>query len=147
MINNPDSHPDEGRTSILSSNHCVIQAFISDVQSKVSSTKSGCESNETYYPITQLCLSENMVVLGMNNFTFDSNGRTCSMNSFSSELGIADNVPIADVLIAYDFQYIYQTYILIICNALYILTMKLNLIPTFLMKAGGFIVNYIPKIH
>ena len=34
MINNPDSHPDEGRTSILAPNHHVIQAVISSVQSK-----------------------------------------------------------------------------------------------------------------
>ena len=83
----------------------------------------------------------------MNAFIFEITGRTCSVNPFSSEIWILDNVPTVDGYIACDFQYSYQTYILIICNALYILTMKLNLIPTFLMKAGGFIVNYIPKIH
>ena len=69
------------------------------------------------------------------------------MKPFSSELGIADNVPIVDVLIAYDFQYSNQTYILSILNDLYIPTMQHNLIPPFLMRAGGVVVNGAPKVH
>ena len=72
-----------------------------------------------------------MVVLGMNYFIFDINGRTCSVKLLSSELGIAENVPIFDGEIAYDCQYSNQTYILIIWNCLYIKTMQYNLIPTF----------------
>ena len=72
-----------------------------------------------------------MVVLGMNYFIFDINGRTCSVKLLSSELGIAENVPIFDGEISYDCQYSNQTYILIIWNYLYIKTMQHNLIPTF----------------
>ena len=119
----PDSHTDEGRPSILSPNHHVIQAVIYDVQYKVASTTSVCESNETEHPRTELDSHANMVVPGMNAFIFESTGRTCSVNTFSSELRITDNVPIADVLIAYDFQCSHQMYILIICYALYIPSM------------------------
>ena len=42
MIITPDSHPDEGRTYILVSNHHLIQAVVYAVQSKVSSTTSVC---------------------------------------------------------------------------------------------------------
>ena len=38
-----DSHPDQGRTSILAPNNYAIQDVISDVQSKVASTTSGFE--------------------------------------------------------------------------------------------------------
>ena len=69
------------------------------------------------------------------------------MKPFSSELGITDNVPILDGAIDYYFQYIHQTYILIIRNALYIPTINHKLIPPFLMRSGGVIVNDIPKLH
>ena len=87
----------------------VIQAFISSVQSKFSSTIYGCESNETDHPRTELYLHANMVVHGMNSLIFEITGITCSVNPFSSELGIVDNVTIADRAIAYDFQYSQQT--------------------------------------
>ena len=88
-----------------------------------------------------------MMVLGMNTFIMESTRRTCSVNPFSSELGIVENVPIVDVLIAYDFQYNKNTYILIIRNGLYIPSMQYKIIPPFLMRAGGVIVKDIPKIH
>ena len=89
----------------MSSKNHVIQSLISDVQSKVDSTTSGFEINETDHSITELYLHANRVVLGMNAFIYDITGITCSLKPFSSELGIAKNVPIVDVLIAYDFQY------------------------------------------
>ena len=69
------------------------------------------------------------------------------MKPFSSELGIAENVPIFDGVIDYDFQYINKIYIYIIRNYLYIKTMQYNPITLFLMRAGGVIVNDIPKIY
>ena len=69
-----------------------------------------------------------MVAIGMNAFIFESSRRTCSVNPFSNEVVISDNIPIVDVAIAYDFQYSYQTYIFIIRNALYIPTKHYNLI-------------------
>ena len=40
-----------------------------------------------------------------------------------------------------------ETYILIVRNALYMPSMDLNLIPPFIMRAGGVQVNDMPKIH
>ena len=45
-----------GIMCILVPNHHVIQAVISDVHSKFASTTSGCESNETDHPRTELDL-------------------------------------------------------------------------------------------
>ena len=60
---------------------------------------------------------------------------------------MVDNVPIVDGVITYDFKHSHKIYMLIIRNALYIPTMQHNLIPLFLMRAGGMIVNDITKIH
>ena len=72
MIISPDSHPDEGRTCILSPNHPVIQAVISAVQYKFASNTSGCESNKTDNQRTELDSHANIVVLGMNALIFES---------------------------------------------------------------------------
>ena len=88
-----------------------------------------------------------MVVLGKHAFIFESTGRTCSVRPFSSELGVANNVPIVDGAIAYDCPYTQETSILIVRNALHIPSMEHNLIPPFIMRAGGVIVNDTAKIH
>ena len=74
-------------------------------------------------------------------------GRTCNVQPFTSDLGIASNVPIVDGAIAYDCPKTSQTYILIVRNALYIPTMENNLIPPFIMRHGGVTVNDKAKIH
>ena len=54
-------------------------------------------------PRTELDSHANVVVLGSNSFVFESTGRTCEVQLFSSDLGIANDVPIVDVDLAYDF--------------------------------------------
>ena len=56
-------------------------------------------------------------------------------------------VPIVDVAIAYDYPYSGITYILIIKNALYITSMNNNLVPPFIMREAGLIVNDVPRVH
>ena len=89
----------------------------------------------------------NMVVLGKDCFIFESTGKTCNVEPFTADLGVATNIPIVDVALAYDCPFTHETYILIIRNALYIHSMKHNLIPPFIMREGGVIVNDIPKMH
>ena len=45
-----------------------------------------------------------MVVLGVYALIFEITGRMCSVKPFLSELGTAENVPIVDGAIDYDFQ-------------------------------------------
>ena len=82
----------------------------------------------------------NMVVLGKNSFIFESTGCTCNVKPFDSALGTAANIPIVDGHTA-------KTYILIVWNALYIPWLSNNLIPLFVMREGGVIVNKVLKIH
>ena len=103
--------------------------------------------NSTALPRSELDSHANMIVLGKHCFPFESTGKTCSVKPFSSELGIAENVPIIDGAIAYEEPYTGETFILLMRNALYIPTMDINLIPPFILRAGGVIVNDVPKIH
>lgn len=48
-------------------------------------------------PRTELDSHANMIVLGKHAFVFEHTGRTCNVRPFTSELGVAPNVPIADV--------------------------------------------------
>jgi hypothetical protein len=98
-------------------------------------------------PHSKLDLHANMIVIGCHAFIFEQTGRTCNVQPFSSDLGIAKNVPVVDTAIAYDCTYTFKTYILIIRNALYIPTIETNLIPPFIMRAGGLKVNDTAKIH
>ena len=82
---------------------------------------------------TELDIHDNMVVLGKECFIFESTGKTCNVEPFTSELGSSLTIPIADASLAYDFPYAHRTFILIICNALHIKTMQHNLIPPFIL--------------
>ena len=44
-------------------------------------------------PRTELDSHANMVVLGLNSFVFESTGRTCNVQPFRTDLGVAKDVP------------------------------------------------------
>ena len=88
-----------------------------------------------------------MCVLGRHSYIFETTGKTCNVSPFLDELGIAKDVPIVDGAIAYDYPYSRQTHILIVRNALHIPSMKNNLIPPFIMREGGVVVNDVPKFQ
>ena len=62
-------------------------------------------------------------------------------------LGTANNVPIVDAAVAYDCPFKHKTYVLLLRNALYFQEMNHCLIPPFIMREGGLLVNDKPKIH
>jgi len=96
---------------------------------------------------TELDSHANMVVLGDNAFIFESTGRTCNVKPFDSNLGTSHDIPIVDGALAYEYPHTAGTYILIVRNALYIKHLRNKLIPPFIMREGGVVVNDIPKIH
>ena len=88
-----------------------------------------------------------MVVLDMNILLSWEHWKKVFRKLFSIELGFVDIVSIFGGEIAYNYQYIHQTYILIIHHDLYITIMQHNLITLILVKSGGVIVKNIPKKH
>ena len=78
--------------------------------------------------------------------THDS-GKSANVGPFSEQLGKISNVPIVDCVVAHDCSYSGKTYYLAMYNALYIPSMKENLIPPFVVRRQGNVVNDIPKIQ
>ena len=124
-----------------------INAYI---QAKVSAfaSISSTVSSDAPMPRTELDSHANMIVVGKNAFVFSKvNGRTCEVTPFSSDLGTVKEVPIVDAAIAYHCQFTNETFVLIVRNALYIHNMDHNLVPPFILREAGVIINDVPKIH
>ena len=97
---------------------------------------------------TELDSHANMPVFGYNCYVFDSiHGKTCTVEPFDRSIGVATEVPIVDVAIAYHCESSLKTFLLIARNALYMKTLQNNLIPPFIMREAGVIVNDTPRIH
>ena len=79
----------------------IFNAHIAEVISKPTSEM----DESTAYPRTELDSHANMIVLGHNSFVFESTGRTCNVQPFSTDLGTATNISIVDGAIAYDCPY------------------------------------------
>ena len=52
-------------------------------------------------PSTELDSHSNMVVLGSQDFIFESTNRTCNIQHFYPSLGIASKIPIVDGAVVY----------------------------------------------
>ena len=87
----------------------------------------------------------NMVVAGSQCVVFDDTKKTCTVNSFSESAGRLDNIRIVDIVMAYDCPFKSKTYLLLMRNALHIPELPLNLLPPFIMREGGIIVDECPK--
>jgi len=67
------------------------------------------------------------------------------VSGFSGELGSAIKVLVVHAAVAYYCEITGKAHILVIHNALYLRSMKTNLIPPFMMRLAGLQVNECPK--
>ena len=95
---------------------------------------------------TELDSHANMAVVGKNCFIFEQTGLSCDVAAFSPDLPVT-SLPIVDAVIVYDCPYTMHSFLLMIRNAIYVENMVDNLIPPFLMREAGIIVNDTAKIH
>ena len=86
-----------------------------------------------------------MVVLGVNCHVVNYSGKQTEVHPFSPEHK-ALQVPIVDAVIQYDYLYSGETFMLVCKEALYVPEMKHNLIPPFLTREAGLIVDDLPKV-
>ena len=56
-------------------------------------------------------------------------------------------IQIVDAAVQYDCPYTGITFIMLICNALYVPSMQHSLIPPFIIMEAGIVVNDTPKIQ
>jgi hypothetical protein len=96
---------------------------------------------------TDLDSHANMIVVGKHCFIISYSGKYIDVNSFSDAVGGLSQVPIVDAAIAYDCPHTHKTWLLIVRNVLYVESMDKNLVPPFILREGGLIVNDKPKIQ
>ena len=96
---------------------------------------------------TELDSHANMCVVGQQATIINKTGKHAEVRAFSKECQTIKRVPIVDAAFAYDCPTTMKTYLLIVRNALHVPSMEHNLIPPFIMREGGLVVNDIPRIH
>ena len=81
----------------INPNEHTIQFIISALKAKISNVET---NNTINISRTELDSHANMVVLGKESFIFESTGKTCNVEPFSIDLGIAQDIPIVDAALA-----------------------------------------------
>ena len=96
---------------------------------------------------TDLDTHANMCVFGKNCVILSETGRTVDVNAFETEAGGLNEVPIVDVKIAYDCPRTSKVFFLVARNVLYVDSTENNLIPSFVLREAGILLQNIPTIH
>jgi hypothetical protein len=94
---------------------------------------------------TELDSHANMAVAGSETTVIARSGMFANVTPFSKDLPAMDMVEIGDVAMCYDDPISLITYILVMKNVLLIPSMGLNLIPPFLIREAGLLLDENPK--
>ena len=95
---------------------------------------------------TELDSHANMPVVGKHAYIIAETGKKVDVSPFTPDYKLL-TIPLVDAMVKYNNPYNGKTYILVLCNALYVLSMDHNLIPPFMLREMGVTVNDVPKIH
>ena len=96
---------------------------------------------------TELDSHANMCVFGSNCWIAAKTGRSIDVGAFAEQAGGLENVPVVDVIVAYDCLRTGQVFLFIAKNVLYVESMDDNLVPPFILREAGLDVRDKPKIH
>ena len=95
---------------------------------------------------TELDSHANMPVIGRNSYVINWTGKTVDVSPFAPHYS-STTAELVDAALKYDCPYDGKTYILVVRNAIYLKSMENNLLPPFLLREAGIIINDRPKIH
>ena len=133
-------HPDPGHiTGIWNDRIYLILSAVSE-EMRVNEMVTRVES------CTELDSHANMPVVGKHAYIIAETGKKVDVSPFTPDYKLL-TVPLVDAMVKYGNPYNGKTYILVLGNALYVPSMEHNLIPPFMLREMGVIVNDIPKIH
>ena len=88
----------------------------------------------------------NILVVGKHAYILSETGRTTDVKAYNPQYETMV-IPIVDATVQYDCPYNGNNYILVIRNALYVSSMDSHLIPPFIMREAGIVVNDTSKIY
>ena len=95
---------------------------------------------------SELDTHANMPVIGRHATILSQTGQSAQVNAYTPDYDPM-NIPIVDAAIRYDCRFTGRSYLLIIRNALHVPSMNNNLLPPFVLREAGIIVDDVPKIH
>ena len=113
---------------------------------KVCSLNNTSNESSNYFSRLELDTHANMPVVGRDSYVLSQTGKFAEVNAYDPQQGTR-SIPIVDAALQYDCPYSGKSYILVLHNALHVATMPHHLIPPFIMREAGIIVNDIPKIQ
>ena len=100
-----------------------------------------------YLSSTELDSRANMVVFVKQAFVFRHIGQYANVQDFSKKVKGLLQFPTVDSVIAYYCTSSGETYLLVVINSLCVPTIDINLIPPFVFREAGLILNDTPKIY
>ena len=96
---------------------------------------------------TELDSRANMIVIGNNCYIICLTGEAMDVCPFTPEYESLKKLPLADAALMYTCEYTNEECLFIVRNILYVPSMDFNLIPPFIVREAGVIINDKPKIH
>ena len=95
---------------------------------------------------TELDSHANMSVIGINAYILSKIGETVDVALFTPDYKPI-SVELVDAALKYECPYSGETKILIIRRGLYVPSMTQKLLPPFMLREAGIIINEVPRIH
>ena len=131
-----------------SNKHPVISPSLSStILNHIATVSSSTSMNNSEIMEAHFDSHANMVVLGKCCWILSTSKERTAVSGFVDDVGTLPSVPIVDAVIAYDFPHTYKTVLLVLRNALYIESMEHHLLPPFILREAGLIINETPKIQ
>ena len=91
-------------------------------------------------------LNTNMPVVGQHTYIISNTGEITEVSPFTPDYS-SMQIRVINAAVQYDCVYTGKSYILVIRNALHVPSMKHSLLPPFILREAGSMVNETPKIH